>query len=76
MPTLDWSRAGKTAAAGKALTAVSAGLAVLCLLAWLAAGGRWMLYGGLLWAAAAAAGFASAAGWLPASGRGRGAGRR
>jgi hypothetical protein len=71
MPTLDWSRAGKTATAGKTLTAVSAILAVVFLLLWAGGGVRWQLYGGLLWAAAAAAGFATAAGWLPESGKGR-----
>ncbi len=71
MPTLDWSRAGKTATSGKAMTGISAILAVVCLLAWASGGVRFMLYGAVLWAVAAAAGVATAAGWLPESKKGR-----
>jgi hypothetical protein len=65
MPTLNWSRAGRTERGAKLMTGASAVLAVALLVGWASGGVRWLLYGGLLWAAAAAAGVATAAGLLP-----------
>ena len=65
MPTLDWSRAGRTARGAKLLTGVSIVVAAALIAGWAYGGVRWLLYGGLLWAAVAAAIVATAAGYLP-----------